>query len=196
MSATAATDLDQRGRILGAALELMAADGSAAVSMRRLAKECGLNVATLYHYFPSKADLLRSVLADRQYHALLEVGLPVDQSLPPAERLAELLRQLWAGARVEEEVWRLVIGESLRSDGAALEAVAELVDHLRAALSRWLADGFPELEMPAERAAQILSGQVFGFFIEVLVVPPADPGKYLADRAAEIAHVLFPPEKH
>lgn len=185
-------EVDQRERILGAALQLMAAGGSAGVSMRQLAKACDLNVATLYHYFPSKAELLKSLLADRQYHALLEVGLPVDGSLPPAERLAALLRQMWEAALAEEAVWRLVIGESLRSEGPALDAVASLVDHLRAALARWLADGFPELEMPAERAAQLLSGQVFGFFIEVLVVPLPDPARYLADRATEIAHVLFP----
>lgn len=188
-------EIDQRERILTAALELMAAGGSAGVSMRQLAKACDLNVATLYHYFPSKAELLKSLLADRQYHVLLEVGPPLDLAQPPAGRLAHLLRQMWDGALAEEAVWRLVIGESLRSEGPALEAVRSLVEHLRTALARWLAEGFPELEMPAEHAAHLLSGQVFGFFIEVLVVPPADPAAYLAHRATEIAHVLFPPEE-
>ena len=49
---------EQRGRILDAALALMSESGSAGASMRQLAAACGLNVATLYHYFPSKADLL------------------------------------------------------------------------------------------------------------------------------------------
>jgi AcrR family transcriptional regulator len=59
--------VDQRGRILDAALRLMAEQGSAGASMRQLAAACHLNVATLYHYFPSKADLLRSVVEERRY---------------------------------------------------------------------------------------------------------------------------------
>ena len=51
-----------RARILDAALSLMSEHGVAGTSMRMLAGECGLNVATLYHHFPSKADLLRAVL--------------------------------------------------------------------------------------------------------------------------------------
>ena len=39
---------------------LVSERGAAGTSMRRLAAACGLNVATIYHYFPSKADLLRA----------------------------------------------------------------------------------------------------------------------------------------
>ena len=45
--------VDQRGRILDAALRLMAEQGSVGASMRQLAAACDLNVATIYHYFPS-----------------------------------------------------------------------------------------------------------------------------------------------
>jgi len=176
----------------------MAAEGSAAVSMRQLARACDLNVATLYHYFPSKADLLRSVIVDRNYVELLQVGLPVDAALPPRERLAGLLRAIWAGAVHEQEVWRLVIGESLRATDAATEVVADLVDALRSALTDWVTDGFPELAakgIDSGTAADLLSGQVFGFFIEILVVPRSDAAAteaYLSERADQLAAYVFP----
>ena len=54
----------QRSRILDAALVLVSELGAAGTSMRRLAAACGLNVATIYHYFPSKADLLRALVEE------------------------------------------------------------------------------------------------------------------------------------
>ena len=56
-----------RTRILDSALGLMSERGAAGTSMRRLADACGLNVATIYHYFPSKADVLRAVIEERRY---------------------------------------------------------------------------------------------------------------------------------
>ena len=56
-----------RERILDTAFALSTAENSSGISMRQLADACGLNVATIYHHFPSKADLLRAVLEERGY---------------------------------------------------------------------------------------------------------------------------------
>ena len=49
---------NQRQHILAVALSLMAQHGVDGTSMRDLAGATGLNVASLYHYFPSKRELL------------------------------------------------------------------------------------------------------------------------------------------
>ena len=51
-----------RERVAEAALELADAHGLEALSMRRLASELGVGTMTLYHYFPSKRDLLDAVV--------------------------------------------------------------------------------------------------------------------------------------
>jgi len=80
----------QRERILDIALGLMAERGASGTSMRALADACGLNVAALYHYFPSKDALLRAVIEERRYGAQLQ-SLPIpDLRLPPEERVAAL----------------------------------------------------------------------------------------------------------
>ena len=56
-----------RRRILQIALTLMAQRGVDGTSMRDLASAAGLNVASLYHYFPSKRDLLESVLIEQGF---------------------------------------------------------------------------------------------------------------------------------
>ncbi len=50
-----------RDRILDTALAIVARDGLAALSMRRLGEEVGVEAMSLYHHVPSKAALLDGV---------------------------------------------------------------------------------------------------------------------------------------
>ncbi|HEY2430785.1 MAG TPA: helix-turn-helix domain-containing protein [Acidimicrobiales bacterium] len=191
-AAPPASDRSQRSRILATALGLMAQHGADGVSMRRLAAECGLNVATLYHYFPSKADLLRSVIEERQYATLMRESLPVDRTSPPRDRLVDLLMLIWTEALHEEDVWRLLLGESLRSDEVALRVAGLLASELHDALDRWLADLFPELSERRPAVATVITGQSLGIFLEYLLVPPAARTAAARRRAEDLADLIFP----
>jgi len=187
-----AAPVDQRGRIIDAALRLMSEQGSAGASMRQLAAACGLNVATLYHYFPSKADLLRSVMEERRYGERLETeGPPIDPSTPPRERLVALLEWLWANALEEEAVWRLLVGEAIRGEAAATSSAAEVVDALAVTLEGWLAASFPELPGNRAAVARVIRGQVFALVVEHLAVGAVTPAA-ARERAEELATVLLP----
>lgn len=195
--AETATAIPQRSRILAAALDLMAAHGVAGTSMRQLAKACHLNVASLYHYFPSKSDLLRAVIQERNYAGLMrEVTIPVDRSLPPADRLAALLHTIWAETLAEEPVWRLLIGESLRGEPAALEVVRELAVELEAAVDRWLGDLFPELPPDHAEVSSVVTSQLLGYFLEHLILIDGDPLPRIDRRAAALGDVIFGKEPH
>lgn len=183
---------DQRGRILDAALALMSEQGSAGASMRQLAAACGLNVATLYHYFPSKADLLRSVMEERRYGERISTEPPpLDHALPPRARLVELLAWLWANALEEEAVWRLLVGEAMRGEPAATQTTAEVVGALATGIEAWLADGFPELTGERAAVARVVRGQVFALVVEHLAIGAVTP-EVARQRAAELAAVIFP----
>ncbi|MBL1436463.1 MAG: TetR/AcrR family transcriptional regulator [Rhodobacteraceae bacterium] len=54
---------EMRAKISARALRLFQEEGYEAISMRRLAKEAGLTPMTLYKYFDSKIDILRSLWA-------------------------------------------------------------------------------------------------------------------------------------
>jgi AcrR family transcriptional regulator len=181
---------DQRARILEAALRLMAVGGVHAMGMRRLASELGLNVATLYHYFPSKGDLLHAVVAQQDYATLLRQTPPVDRSRPQGERLAALLRWIWTEMGTQDDMWRLLLGESLRGDTDVMGSAADLSALFEDALAGWLADLVPELPGEPVAAARLLRGVVYGFFIEYLPLPRHDRDVLLATRADEIAGVL------
>ncbi|MGQ0831458.1 MAG: TetR/AcrR family transcriptional regulator [Microthrixaceae bacterium] len=183
---------DPRTRILDAALALMSEQGSAGASMRQLAAACELNVATIYHYFPSKEDLLHSVLAERRYGERLAVDPPrIDPALAPRARLALLVEWLWANALEEEAVWRLLIGESIRGESTAAASAAGVVGALADALERWLADGFPELHGDAASLARLVQAQVFALVVEHLAL--GDVSVVAARRRAqELAAIVFP----
>ncbi len=189
---TAGTTLAPRARILDAALALMSEQGSAGASMRQLASACGLNVATIYHYFPSKADLLRSVIEERRYGERLAIDAPpLDAELPPRARLTGLLEWLWANALEEEAVWRLLIGESVRREPDASASAGELVAALADALEDWLRTGFPELRGDPRALARIIRGQVFALVVEHLAIGAVSPATARA-RATELAAIVFP----
>jgi len=184
---------DQRGRILDVALGLMGEQGAHVTSMRQLAAACDLNVATLYHYFPSKADLLRAVIEERHYFDRLRDDSPVvDTSLAPRERLAALLAWVGRSAVEEEAIWRLILGESLRGERAALETVVRLSEALDATYARWLTDHFPEFHGDRDAAGRILRGQIFALCIECLALSPRDRGRHIDRAALDLAALVFP----
>ncbi len=186
MSASAAPTT-QRDRILDTALDLMAEHGASATSMRQLASACNLNVAALYHYFPSKAELLRSVIEERRYALRLRELPEVDPSLPPRERLVALILAIWDGVREEEAIWRLLLGEALRGDETAASVGHEILDVLQPALRGWIETLFPADVVPAvdaDAVATVLLGQVVSFFISQLFLPP-DDREAAARREAE-----------
>ena len=75
-----------------AALSLMARFGYEAVSMRQLAAEVGVQAAALYRYYPTKEDLLQSLLLEHmeKLSAGWQDAEPVERD--PAERLAAFVR--------------------------------------------------------------------------------------------------------
>lgn len=78
-------------KVRAAALSLFARHGFAAVSMRQIAAEVGVQAGALYNYTPDKQSLLFDLL-DRHMKALLEAleAAPIDGS--PVEQLEALTR--------------------------------------------------------------------------------------------------------
>ena len=189
--AIAPTPPGARARILDSALGLMSERGAAGTSMRQLADASGLNVATIYHYFPSKADVLRAVIEERRYgERMANEAPPLDLDRPPEERLAELLRWLWSGTLDEQSVLRLILGEGLRGDAAAQMSARNLIAALDVGLVTWLEHGFPELrarDLDPELAARLVRRHLLALVAEQLAAGAAD-----GDGAAtELATALF-----
>jgi AcrR family transcriptional regulator len=75
-----------------AALELIARHGYEAVSMRQLGKQVGVQAAALYRYFPTKEDLLYSLMADHMKGLLAAWEAARPASGDPVGRLDAYIR--------------------------------------------------------------------------------------------------------
>ena len=167
--------------------------------MRDLASAAGLNVASLYHYFPSKRELLEAVLVE---HGFLPVHTPRtnprkydDIDSPLAQLLADILVSMF---EVEDFV-RLMVGEAIRAESTARSVGLDLFTTFQASIEEWIAKHRPDL---AERAgagpvARMLSAMIVGIFIEHASGAIADGGDDLLalslQRAREAAEILQPP---
>jgi AcrR family transcriptional regulator len=183
----------QRERILDMALDLMSERGASATSMRALASACGLNVAALYHYFPSKHALLRAVIEERRYGAQIEAMPVPDLRLPAADRLTALVVDMWDGALAEATIWRLLLTEAIHGDGTAREVGSELLATLETGLRDTLPRLFPELAVEVDVAARTVAATLVTLMIESSLVEPAALQAHAEQRAQDLAALLLPP---
>ena len=75
-----------------AAVQLIARHGYEAVSMRRLAEEVGVQAGALYRYFPTKQDLLASMMREHMRHLLASWRAAKPKGGAPREALAAFAR--------------------------------------------------------------------------------------------------------
>ena len=168
---------DQRRQaILDIARETFLREGYAAASMSAIGARAGGSKATLYTYFPSKADLFAAVMADMCAQNRLELTSETDAA-PDLETALRRLGRRYIDLMLSDELvtlHRLVVAESVRFPelGEALYAVgpqlgkATLAERLRrfidagalrAGESLHLEGGFAGVDGPAFRMA----GQFF-----------------------------------
>ena len=79
-------------RVRLAALSLFARYGYAAVSMRQIGREIGLQAGAIYNHFPTKQHLLRGLLVEHMERLLAAWEAEKDDSLPPREALVAFVR--------------------------------------------------------------------------------------------------------
>lgn len=108
---------DRERRIVAAARRLFDRKGYANTAMEEIAERAGVAVGTLYNYFPSKDELLLTILR-RETDALIAAGERVSQN-PPKE-LADAvsaIASLFVDSITSDErgLWREVLAAAMSS---------------------------------------------------------------------------------
>jgi AcrR family transcriptional regulator len=162
--------------------------------MRDLAAAAGLNVASLYHYFNSKRDLLVAVLAERGFLDEMVANAPSDPDIP-RPTLNRLLSDIFASMLEVEDFIRLMMGEVMRGDETAFAVGTELFDTTQHSLEHWIEAEQPELAARggAPAVARLLRAAIVGLFFEHVagvLSDGEDASPAFERRAAEIAEIL------
>jgi AcrR family transcriptional regulator len=187
-----------RQRILQVALSLMSQKGVDGTSMRDLASAAGLNVASLYHYFPSKRELLEAVLIERGYLPQWATGPRPEPDLSPESKLAAVLTDILISMFEVEDFVRLMAGEAMRGEDTARAVGVDLFTNFEAALAEWIIDNRPDLDerVGASAVAHLLGAMVVGLFVQYAAgvgrSDDRDIATVLAERANEISRILGP----
>lgn len=155
MARTQATDYrDKRAAIVEAGARLFASKGFASASLMELAAGCGVSKSLIYHYYPSKEDILFAVM-DGHLHALLDAarGVPAGPPRPRLRALTAALMREYAGAAARQKVLLNELDQLPPARRAAIVAEQRELISLVEELVRELA---PQLARSARFAAAML----------------------------------------
>jgi AcrR family transcriptional regulator len=182
-----------RRRVLRAAVVLADRGGVAALSMRKLAQELGVEAMSLYHHVANKDDILDGII-DVVFG---EIELPTGEA---GWEAAMRRRAVSAREALRRHPWATGLMESRRTPGPAN------IRHHDAVLGVLRDAGFP-VELAAH-AYSLLDSYIYGFALQEASLPfhtpeetaevaqeimsefPADEYPHLAEIATE--HVLQP----
>ncbi|MCT2589516.1 TetR/AcrR family transcriptional regulator [Streptomyces sp. N2-109] len=157
-AATAKPSLRQRRRavavqeIVTAAESHITGHGAAALSLRAVARDLGMTVQALYHYFPSRDDLVTALIAKAYeeladaVQAAVDAG-PYDTAMPRLVVATEGYRR-WAVANPER--FQLLYGTPLRNYQAPADGpTTQAVRRMSAIFQREMFGGFTAAQLDA-----------------------------------------------
>ena len=161
-SSSAATDyavLAPSGRpgesaILSAALEVLGAKGFNGMSMRDVASTAGTSLSNLYNYFPSKADLVATLLTITNNDLLARLEAAVSQSDDTAVDRLRAAIDAYVGFNVEKTTASLIgISEIRYLAGDRRTSVIAARDRTESIFKQIVADGVDAGEFRTPYAA-------------------------------------------
>lgn len=185
---------ERRAELLAAAIRVLAREGLAETTTRKIAAEAGINQATLLYYFGSKDDLLFAVLQEMM-RATQEIAL---QSVPEAANLrgavAGAIRAFWGHVEATPELqimqYELTL-YALRNPDAAWLAREQYAGYSRVveALLRetYVAAGQTSA-IPFDALARFIVGGLDGIILQF--VSDRDPARARGDVEYLIGAVL------
>ena len=89
---------DKKKAILDQAAALIARKGFDVATMMDVARACGTSKSHLYHYFPSKEELLYAIVHEHITKQASELTRIIEQPLPADQRFAQFVNSFVVGA--------------------------------------------------------------------------------------------------
>ena len=175
MSSTRAKAVpDRRRAILDAAVRVFARQGFHACRVSDIADEAGVAYGLLYHYFPSKDEVLNTLFLER-WCVMLEMIREVDREPKPVrEKLGAIASFIVDSYRHDPDLMKVIIVEVTRAANSFgqthLGQIREAYRLIGEIVTKAQREGVFKAEIDAEFAAmtfygaieQVLTGWIFG----------------------------------
>lgn len=163
MARTRAKDFEEKQhQLLLIAAHVFATQGMEKASMAGIASLAGVSKSLLYHYYPSKNELIFSIIYAHLTNLEAELAEADDASLPPRERLEKMVTAVllaYEGADDQHKV-QLNAGEALSDEQRALITGLErqIVKHFSVVLN----EIHPQLDKPDRPLLMPVTMSLFG----------------------------------
>lgn len=164
--------MSTKERILESALAVFAERGADGGSMREIARRAGVNVATAYHHFGSKRELILEIFRELGFVDAPEVD---DWPMPggsPQESLEQLLFWSWLWMRSGTDVVRLAVMEAMKGDEEVLPVLKRWQVQGDARISKRLLEHGLADETNVERRTWTVRQVIWATFVEELMYKP------------------------
>jgi TetR/AcrR family fatty acid metabolism transcriptional regulator len=165
---------DRRRAILDAAVRVFARQGFHACRVSDIADEAGVAYGLLYHYFPSKEEVLNTLFLER-WGVMLEMIREVDHKpVPVREKLGAIASFIVDSYRHDPDLMKVIIVEVTRAANSFgqthLGQIREAYRLIGEIVTKAQQEGIFKSEIDAEFAAmtfygaieQVLTGWIFG----------------------------------
>lgn len=97
--------LDVKNKLFQCAKKILETEGYAALSMRKVAKECSIAVGTVYNYVQNKDELVAQVIMEDWVIALKRMEELARESTTVAEGMCGIYRALMAFIEQYRDIW-------------------------------------------------------------------------------------------
>jgi AcrR family transcriptional regulator len=165
---------DRRRAILDAAVRVFARQGFHACRVSDIADEAGVAYGLLYHYFPSKEEVLNTLFLER-WGVMLEMIREVDaEQIPVREKLGAIASFIVESYRHDPDMMKVIIVEVTRAANSFgqthLGQIREAYRLIGEIVTTAQEEGVFKSDIDAEFAAmtfygaieQVLTGWIFG----------------------------------
>lgn len=179
----------QHGLLLSAAA-VFAEQGMEKGSMAQIANRSGVSKALLYHYYPSKDELIFAIIHTHLVALEASVAASVDPELPPEEQLRVLVGVVLEKYRGADDAHRVqLVGSSALTDEQREQIHAverQIVRHFSAVLVRLN----PELDNPERPLLMPVTMSLFGM-VNWVYLWFHDDGRITREDYADVATTLI-----
>ena len=150
--------------ILDKAAALIARKGFDVATMLDVAKACGTSKSHLYHYFPSKEDLLYAIAHDHITAQAADLKRIVGEPLPADQRFQRFIDSFMQGAAKSRDEHIILMNDLKYLPPAQLKAIRKLEVEMTELLEGLLREMNPKL-MATEHARKPYALLLYGMMI-------------------------------
>lgn len=155
---------DKKQIILNKAAALIARKGFDVATMMDVAKACGASKSHLYHYFPSKEDLLYAIVHEHVTRQAAELKRILAQPLPAEERFAQFIDSFMQGAARSRNEHLMLMNDIKHLPKAQLDEIRRMEVEITELLDALLREMNPAI-MAEKRMRKPYALLLFGMMI-------------------------------